>query len=339
MITNALLGAALVLALGIAILASRHMSRGLTELGTHYGWRPGVIGWLTALGADTPEISSALAAVVAGRGAVGVGVILGANLFGLAAILSLPLLWMGGRALRLDGIDLDVAANLAALAVTAAILTRVVPAPVGFALLLLVVAAYLVMLWRLPQGWPRHRHGPRLLTLDPEIEREEAIDQRLAGAATGSPPPVRRIGAGLLAAVVVVVVASDGAVRAALALADRLHLPAVVVGTFVLAIGTSLPNVAAGFTLLQRGHRSALVSETFNSGTLNLVFGLGLPAAVAGVATGATITALDVPWLAASTVVVVALLASPRGLRRPGAALLVAGYLGYVVVRLAVSGP
>ncbi len=339
MTTNALLGAALLLGLGAAILASQRMSRGLTGLGTHYGWRPGLIGWLTALGADTPEISSALAAVAAGRGAVGVGVILGANLFGLAAILCLPVLWLGGRALHLHGIDLDVAANVLALAVTAAILARLVPAPLGFLLLVLVVATYLLMLWRLPRGWPRRGAGPGVLGLDPQVEREEALEQGLVTSASGGAPAVGRTVAGLLAAVVVVAVASDGAVRAALALSDRLHLPAVVVGTFVLAIGTSLPNVAAGFTLLRRGHSSALVSETFNSGTLNLVFGLGLPAAVAGVATGPAIIALDIPWLAAATVVAVALLASPRGLRRPGAVLLVGAYVGYAVARLTLGGP
>jgi Ca2+/Na+ antiporter len=48
-----------------------------------------LIGLLTAVAADAPELSSAVAALVTGAQAVGVGVVVGSNVFNLAAMLGL----------------------------------------------------------------------------------------------------------------------------------------------------------------------------------------------------------------------------------------------------------
>ena len=61
-----------------------------TEVCAGLGLAAGLLGLLTALGADAPEISSASSALFAGASEVGVGVILGSNLFNLAALHGLP---------------------------------------------------------------------------------------------------------------------------------------------------------------------------------------------------------------------------------------------------------
>lgn len=50
------------------------------------------IGLLSALAADTPEITSAITAVIAKQPDIGVGVIIGSNIFNFAALLGLPVL-------------------------------------------------------------------------------------------------------------------------------------------------------------------------------------------------------------------------------------------------------
>ena len=49
-----------------------------------------LLGVLTAAGADTPEASAAVSALVAGHHAIGVGVVLGSNLYNLAALSESP---------------------------------------------------------------------------------------------------------------------------------------------------------------------------------------------------------------------------------------------------------
>ncbi len=87
---SALVGA-LVLAVGaaVSIRASQSLVRRLDRLGAHLGLSEALIGLLTALAADAPEISSAVVALVEHNPDLGVGVILGSNVFNLAALIGL----------------------------------------------------------------------------------------------------------------------------------------------------------------------------------------------------------------------------------------------------------
>src|ERR1700740_596095 len=77
--------ALLVFAAGTAasLIASEFFVRGFVRLGGKLGTAAGIVGLLTALGADGPEISSAITALLSGARDVGLGVILGSNLFNL----------------------------------------------------------------------------------------------------------------------------------------------------------------------------------------------------------------------------------------------------------------
>src|SRR5581483_8775757 len=75
--------------LGVILAGSIWLSRGLDELGARFDISPLLLGLITALGADFPEISSAITALFAGEHDVGTGVVLGSNLFNLAALMGL----------------------------------------------------------------------------------------------------------------------------------------------------------------------------------------------------------------------------------------------------------
>jgi Ca2+/Na+ antiporter len=121
-------------------------------------------------------------------------------------------------------------------------------------------------------------------------------------------------------------------VSAALALAGRWHVPQSLVGALALAGLTSLPNAYAAARLARRGHGAAVVSETLNSNTINLLAGLALPALVYGSAAGHA--SLDLAWLLGMTVLALLLLARPRGLKRASGTALIGLYVLFVVVRV-----
>src|SRR5438309_1679006 len=75
-------------------------------------------------------------------------------------------------------------------------------------------------------------------------------------------------------AVAAIVLGSIGMVHAALRLGDAAGVPHVLVGTLLLAVLTSLPNAYTGLRLGRAGRGSALVAETMNSNTINLVGGM-----------------------------------------------------------------
>src|ERR1700740_1920196 len=107
-----LTGAEFAAGLAITLAASELLVRGLTRLGTKMEFSEGLLGLLSALGADSPELSSAVIAIVAGAGAVGVGVVVGSNLFNLAALLGLSALVAGGVRIRRAALVFDAAAGV-----------------------------------------------------------------------------------------------------------------------------------------------------------------------------------------------------------------------------------
>lgn len=72
------LGSLFLTALAIAVLSKR-----LDQIGVRLGFFDGLSGLVTALAADSPEITSAVIAQASGRHDLGVGVIFGSNIFNL----------------------------------------------------------------------------------------------------------------------------------------------------------------------------------------------------------------------------------------------------------------
>ena len=116
------------------------------------------------------------------------------------------------------------------------------------------------------QKQPRVFINPEILGREGEAEREFLAETE------DDPTPI-----------VLIVAGSIGAVRSVTDLAHAWSIPDALVGVVILAILTSLPNAWTGvrFGLQDRG--SALMSETLNSNSINLVAGIAVPAALGAI--------------------------------------------------------
>lgn len=76
-------------------LASLVLSTSLERIGVRFGFPQALLGIVTALGADSPEIASAITALHRGNAVLGVGVVFGSNLFNLASLLGLSAVTAG----------------------------------------------------------------------------------------------------------------------------------------------------------------------------------------------------------------------------------------------------
>src|SRR5438067_791476 len=142
----------------------------------------------------------------------------------------------------------------------------------------------------------------------------------------------------LAAAIAAIVLGSIGMVHAALRLGDAAGLPQVLVGTLLLAVLTSLPNAYTGLRLGRAGRGSALVAETMNSNTINLVGGMAVPALFVVGSDLSGLERTDMVWLLVTTAAAVALLARRRGLGQAGGIALVAGWVAFAAVQGAAGG-
>src|SRR3954466_9459602 len=93
--------------LAVTLAAAAFFARRLDRVGLRLGLPETLLGLLTALAADAPEVSSAIAALVKGANDVGVGVVLGSNVFNLAAMIGLSALVCGSVRIRREALAVE----------------------------------------------------------------------------------------------------------------------------------------------------------------------------------------------------------------------------------------
>lgn len=300
--------------LGASIVFGRKLD-GVSE---RLGVSEGLHGILTALGADAPEISTAIAAIVAGHDDAGVGVVIGASTFNLAALLGISALVAGSVAIHRHGLLLNGLVGLAVVGAGVALLLGTIAVWAALLLIAAVFVPYVVVL-----AAPRRVRG----VLGAAV-REEADDMR-----TERVPQATTLDAVILVLCLAVIVgASIGLVRAATDLGGRWGVSDLVLGTLVLASLTTLPNLVTAVRLAVHGRGAAVVSETFNSNSLNILAGLVIPALFISLGTASGVQAFSAWWLLGMTVVAIALCWSGRGLQRLEGAAMVVLYVPFVIV-------
>ena len=327
--SDAALVVAFVLAAAVSLVTSWFLVSRLERVGARFGLSEALLGMLAALAADAPEITSAATALAGHHSRIGAGVVIGSNVFNLAALLGLSAVVAGRVALHrrvilMEGTVALLVAGLCVLAVAGA----VSPAG-GLAAIAAVLVPYLVVLGvsrarlrrlGLPRRWTEWLHEA---VVEEETELEPAIHPRRGRLSD-------EVAATL--AVLVVVGASIAMEQTGSRLGTRHHVPEIVIGGLVLASVTSLPNAVAALYLAARGRGAATLSTALNSNALNVAIGLLLPATLVGLGEPSGQATLIAGWYLGLTVVALACALSGHGLRRIHGVLIIGLYLAFVVV-------
>jgi cation:H+ antiporter len=173
--------------------------------------------------------------------------------------------------------------------------------------------------------------------LDRRARARVAADSELAARSSDLPParPKRDLGLAL-GGVALLAVGADVTVGSATTLARALGVPEVVIGLTLVAVGTSLPELAATVVAIVRNESAMAVGNVVGSNIFNLLLVGGLTA---------TIRPIPIPEGAAADLLVLAAMSlllwgvsMSRGQKilRAEGAILLAAYLTYVVVRVLV---
>jgi cation:H+ antiporter len=329
-------GIAFLLSLAVVLPASDRLVAVVEAAGDRYRWPAGFVGLLAAAGADGPEVTSSFVALGAGAHDVSLGVILGSNLFNLAAVLGLPILLVGFVAVQRRSLLVSGGAMVLATLLAESLILGSMPIVAGEVLVSGLIVTYAWLLWR-ESATPATSGGPSVPAEHVgdvvEEEREREHDE---GVALGHPSGRSLLWRGLLSTAVIIG-GCDVLVNATLNLGPRLGLPSAVTGTFALAALTSLPNVWVAVSLARRHRGAVLVSAVCNSNTINVVFGVCMPSAFMAMKTTAAVRTLDIPALALLTVFSAGLIWVGHGLGRRSAAVIVCGYLVFAALRLFVA--
>ena len=302
------------------------------------GLSDALLGALAALAADSPEITSAVTAIVHHQHDVGAGVVLGSAVFNLSALLGLGAVatrgvLIGKKVIAFGGAVTGGLTVLALLTVAAR-----TPAPVTTACGVVLLGSYLVLLGAAPKVL---RHFERFTWCRPvanwiagavaeeELAEEEEIEpERLALAhESGSAGRDGLVG---LAALIVVVGASYVMERSVTSLGSRIGMPGIVTGALVLGAVTGIPNAVASMYLARKANGTAALSTALNSNNFNIVIGLLAPAVVAGTGAPAAATVLVAWWCLGLTVLSLTAAYRSGGLGRGYGIGVLVTYLGFV---------
>lgn len=306
----------------------------LERIGERFGLSEALLGVVAALAADAPEITAAVTAVIHHQRAVGAGVVIGSNVFNLAALIGLGAVVAGRIGLHRRVVVLSGAAAVFISMICLLAALNAVPPAVALALVLAVLVPYVVILgahrWvisslRLPPRW-----GAWLTLAIVEEEGELQLAIR-------PPPATNNDFFVALVALVVVVVASIAMEQGASAIGRHFGVAQIVIGGLVLAAVTSLPNAVAAVYLARQGRGAATLSTALNSNAINVTAGLLIPATFVGLARPSASGLVVAGWYIGLTTLTLALAYAGRGLRRTAGMLILAAYGVFVVVLLSTT--
>jgi cation:H+ antiporter len=318
----------------ISLATSYLLVTRLERIGERLGLSEALLGMVAALAADAPEITSAVSALAQHQQKVGAGVIIGSNVFNLAALLGLGALVAGRIALHRKVVMLGGAVGLWVAVICLVTTTGSIPPGAGLAAVLAVLLPYLVLL-----GAGRARLGRLPVARRWEDWLAVAIseEEQELGEVIRPPRGRRRDVLVAAAALLIVVAASVLMERTATSLGAHFGVPQIVTGGVVLAAVTSLPNAVAAVYLAARGRGAAMLSTTLNSNTLNVTAGLLLPATITGLGVPSVHSVLIAVWYLGLTAVSMAFTYRDGGVRRATGALIIGSYLVFLGSLLATA--
>ena len=271
------------LALGVTLVAASLFADRLDRVGVRLGFTEALLGVLTAIAADSPELASSVAAILRGERDVGLGVVLGSNAFNLAAMVGVGAIIAGTVRPRRSSLAIESIVALALLGTAAALLVGGLPPIAALVAVVVVLAPYITILVL----------GDLRIHLLPLPASVHGVLRDALGGGFSHPLPQPHAGswwkpiALVAVALVAIVAGATVMVDTSLVVADAIGLSHALVGLLVLAVVTSLPNMSTAIRLARQGRGDATVSETLNSNNINLVGGIVIPAAILGLGTGA----------------------------------------------------
>ena len=261
-----------------------------------------IVGFATSM----PEMVASVQASLAGSPQIAWGNIVGSNLANTLLILGVSAL-VAPIVLSGSGRRDAVIALAATLLLWGLVLSGYGARWIGFALLFGILA-YIV--WR-------YRHPGQVAD---EEEDEEG--------------PQNGVIAGLLfvAGLGILVLGGDALVTGAISLATIFKVPETVIGLTVVAVGTSLPELAASIAAALRGKSALALGNVVGSNIYNILLIGGATMSIAPVALPAELAGLQIGLLTASAAALLALLWLAKSIGRALGAVLLAAFIGNVVL-------
>jgi cation:H+ antiporter len=278
---------------------------------------------VVAYGTSAPEVVVGVKASLAGSGAIALGNVVGSNIANLGLILGLTMLIAPARVDGALGRREVPVLVLSTLAIPLVLFDGVVSRVEG-ASLLLGALAYSVWMVASARGSMRAQAAAASLHVS---EMEEAAD--LAGAP--APRGKARLAVTALVGLAFLVLGGSLFVDGASGLARTWGIPERLIGLTIVAVGTSLPELATSLIAAWRGHGDLSVGNVVGSNIFNALLCLGAAALLAPIEAPLASLKVDLTALVLLTMVGALAMRRARTITRIEGGLLLASYIAFLV--------
>ncbi len=306
---------------GLALLyfGGEALVRGAANMALRLGLTPLLVGLtVVAFGTSAPELVVSLRAAWSGADDVAVGNVVGSNICNVALILGLAALIrpieVKTQVVKFDAPVVIVCSLVLALVLADGTVSRAEGASLFAGLLLYIGLNY----WA-----SRRERKAAAVEVDTEVPVargwRKAIDPLL-----------------ILAGLAMLVVGGHFLVEAAIELAKGFGVSEAVIGLTIVAVGTSLPELATSMIASARGQGDIAVGNVVGSNVFNILCIVGITSMVTPLARGG-IGWADIGVMTFIAVLLLPLLCTGLRLVRWEGAVLLAGYIGYVGWRVAMA--
>jgi cation:H+ antiporter len=307
----------LAIAAGLALLvwSADRFVEGASAAARHFGMPPLLIGMVVVgFGTSVPEMLVSALSALQGNPGIALGNAYGSNIANIALILGVAALIspiaVHSQVLRKELPILTAVTALAAYQLADGEITR------ADALVLLGVFGAL-MAWTIRQGL---RKQPDALGNEMALELEKRT------------MPLGRAIFWLMIGLAVLVASSRLLVWGAVEIARSLGVSDLIIGLTIVAVGTSLPELASSIIAARKGEHDIALGNILGSNLFNTLAVIGIAGAIHPMDVGPEVLSRDVSVMAALTV---SLFVIGYGFRGPGrinrfeGAALLAAYIGY----------
>lgn len=273
---------------------------------------PSVVIGLTivAMGTSAPEAAVSITAGMAGNNDIAISNIIGSNIFNLLVVVGVCAMMKGIHTDK-DILRRDMPVNIGISALLLVFLMDLKITRVEGALLLVLFIAYMIVVVR--QG---------LKNRTQKNEEEKLLSPVMSGV---------YIAGGLAA----IIFGGDMVVNNASKIAETLGLTQNLIGLTIVAVGTSLPELATSIIAAKKGESGLALGNAVGSCIFNILFILGMSGVLSPMAAAGESFA-DICVLTAVTICML-VFGKSRGMtsKAEGAVCLLgyAGYMAYIILR------
>ena len=300
----------------LLVLGAEGLVRGASKLAAVVGLSPLVIGLtVVSYGTSAPELAVSLRASHLGQAEIALGNVIGSNVFNILMILGLAALIIPLTvAQQLIRLDVPIMIGVTSLVLLFSLDGRLGQLDGGILLCgSIIYTGFLIFQSRKESN--------------AEVQAEYAQEYGSSGIHTWQ-QVVRHVvmllgGSGLL------IVGGNLLVYGAIAFAESIGVSQLIIGLTIVAVGTSLPELATSIVACYRGERDIAVGNIVGSNIFNILTVLGATAIVADIPVSTAALQFDIPVMLAVAIACLPIFYTGNRISRWEGMLFISYYIAY----------